>query len=107
VPQRNVIRRNSKNKIMKTALNKKRKTVLELCAGGGGQFLGLEDAGFECVGAVEIEEEYCKTLKYNRPKLNVLNLDLKHFSANSFLADVPALFSANILKNKEIRHLML
>jgi len=62
----------------------KKKTVLELCAGGGGQFLGLEQAGFECVGAVEIEEEYCKTLVYNRPELNVINYDLKHFDAKGF-----------------------
>ena len=62
----------------------KKKTVLELCAGGGGQFLGLEQAGFECVGAVEIEEEYCKTLVYNRPGLNVINYDLKHFDAKGF-----------------------
>ncbi|MFA4817621.1 MAG: DNA cytosine methyltransferase [Parcubacteria group bacterium] len=69
---------------MKTKLNKNKKTVLELCAGGGGQFLGLEEAGFDCVGAVEIEEEYCRTLNYNRPELNVLNHDLKHFNAKSF-----------------------
>lgn len=66
-------------------INKKRKTVLELCAGGGGQFLGLEQAGFDCVGAVEIEEEYCRTLKHNRPDLNVLNSDLKQFDAKNFL----------------------
>lgn len=70
---------------MKVKIDEKKKTVLELCAGGGGQFLGLEEAGFECVGAVEIEEEYCRTLKHNRPELNVLNDDLKHFNAKSFL----------------------
>ncbi|MEN9558285.1 MAG: (cytosine-5-)-methyltransferase [Candidatus Parcubacteria bacterium] len=64
---------------------KDKKTVLELCAGGGGQFLGLEQAGFECVGAVEIEEAYCKTLEYNRPDLNVINYDLKSFNARQFL----------------------
>ncbi|MBF8280812.1 MAG: Modification methylase NaeI [Candidatus Magasanikbacteria bacterium] len=61
-----------------------KKTVLELCAGGGGQFLGLEAAGFDCVGAVEIEESYCRTLNYNRPELNVINHDLKHFDAKGF-----------------------
>jgi len=70
---------------MKRSLNKKKKTVLELCAGGGGQFLGLEAAGFDCVGAVEIEEEYCRTLNYNRPDLNVINYDLKNFNAKKFL----------------------
>lgn len=62
----------------------KKKTVLELCAGGGGQLLGLESAGYDCVGAVEIEEEYCRTLNYNRPELNVINHDLKDFDARSF-----------------------
>ncbi|MCX9015291.1 MAG: DNA cytosine methyltransferase [Candidatus Methanoperedens sp.] len=66
-------------------IGNKKKGVLELCAGGGGQFLGLEAAGFECVGAVEIEAEYCRTLHYNRPKLNIINADLKHFDAKSFI----------------------
>src|SRR3989344_5517330 len=61
-----------------------KKTVLELCAGGGGQFLGLEQAGFHCVGAVEIEEQYCKTLILNRPELTVINQDLKSFNAKGF-----------------------
>src|SRR3989338_5674705 len=65
--------------------NKNKKlTVLELCAGGGGQFLGLEQAGFECVGAVEIESDYCNTLVYNRPALNVINSDVKNFDAKRF-----------------------
>lgn len=60
-------------------------SVLELCAGGGGQLLGLEQAGFDCVGAVEIERNYCHTLWYNRPKLNVINGDLKTFNAKPFV----------------------
>lgn len=68
----------------KKEINTKKKTVLELCAGGGGQFLGLEAADFDCVGAVEIEEEYCRTLNFNRPELNVINHDLKHFNAKNF-----------------------
>lgn len=68
----------------KNKANGGKMTVLELCAGGGGQFLGLEGAGFDCVGAVEIEEDYCRTLKYNRPDLNVINYDLKHFNAKIF-----------------------
>ncbi|HEX5430204.1 MAG TPA: DNA cytosine methyltransferase [Patescibacteria group bacterium] len=68
-------------------MNKKisnKKTVLELCAGGGGQFIGLEQAGFSCIGAVEIEANYCNTLLLNRPDLNVINGDLKTFSANKY-----------------------
>lgn len=61
-----------------------KKTVLELCVGGGGQLIGLEHAGFTNVGAVEIEESYCKTLSINRPHLNVINQDLKVFKAHDF-----------------------
>lgn len=59
-------------------------TVLELCAGGGGQTIGLERAGFHCVGAVEIEPIACETLKLNRPKLNVLNEDIRALEGRRF-----------------------
>lgn len=59
-------------------------TVLELCAGGGGQALGLETAGFECKAAVEIEKRYCETLTLNRPHWRVIQADLKSFDASEF-----------------------
>lgn len=59
-------------------------TVLELCAGGGGQALGLEIAGFESLGAVEIEQRFCETLKLNRPHWNIIQADLKSFNAQGF-----------------------
>lgn len=59
-------------------------TSLEVCAGGGGQALGIEDAGFEHVALVEKEKAFCETLRLNRPKWNVLNEDLKDFSAEPF-----------------------
>lgn len=54
-------------------------TSLELCAGAGGQALGLEQAGFDHSGLVEIEAPYCETLRLNRPQWNVVNDDLKRF----------------------------
>ncbi|NEN22254.1 DNA cytosine methyltransferase [Cryomorpha ignava] len=55
--------------------------VLEICAGAGGQALGLEDAGFDHSCLVEIEKLACETLKFNRPDWNVVELDVKLFSA--------------------------
>lgn len=52
---------------------------LELCAGGGGQALGLEQAGFGHAGLVEIEREYCDTLSLNRPAWKVFAKDLREF----------------------------
>ena len=52
---------------------------LELCAGGGGQALGLEHAGFEHAGLVEIDHHCCTTLRYNRPEWKVYHKDLRSF----------------------------
>ncbi len=51
-------------------------TVLELCAGAGGQALGLEMAGFEHVGLIENDKFACQTLRLNRPEWNVIEHDL-------------------------------
>lgn len=62
----------------------KKLTSLELCAGAGGQALGLEMAGFEHVALVEIDKDASATLRLNRPNWNTLNLDLKAFDASGF-----------------------
>ena len=40
---------------------------LELCAGAGGQALGLEEAGFVHEAVVEIDKHCQQTLELNRP----------------------------------------
>jgi len=57
---------------------------LELCAGAGGQALGLERAGFGHQGLVEIDAAACNTLRLNRPGWNVVEADLTQFSAISY-----------------------
>jgi hypothetical protein len=59
-------------------------TTLELCAGGGGQALGLEQAGIEHVALVEFDGHACETLRKNRPKWNVIRTDIREFNASSF-----------------------
>lgn len=58
--------------------------VLELCAGAGGQALGFEQAGFDHSALVEIDEEACKTLRFNRPHWNVLREDLNVFDPTPY-----------------------
>lgn len=59
-------------------------TSLELCAGGGGQALGLEQAGFEHQGLVEIDSRCCETLRFNRPQWRVFEQDLETFDGSAF-----------------------
>jgi DNA (cytosine-5)-methyltransferase 1 len=54
-------------------------TCLEICAGAGGQSLGLEQAGFAHVAAVEIDPHACETLRLNRPEWDVVELDVHYF----------------------------
>lgn len=51
-------------------------TALELCAGAGGQALGLESAGFGHVGLIENDAFACATLRANRPHWDVIEHDL-------------------------------
>lgn len=57
---------------------------IEICAGAGGQALGLEQAGFEHVALIEIDEAACATLRNNRPAWNVLQEDINRFSAKQY-----------------------
>jgi DNA (cytosine-5)-methyltransferase 1 len=59
-------------------------TTLELCAGAGGQAIGLEQAGIEHAGLVEINKFACATLRLNRPRWNVIEEDLTKFDGAPF-----------------------
>lgn len=59
-------------------------TCVEICAGAGGQALGLAMAGFVHVALVEYEEDYCKVLKQNRPEWNVICADVHDFDGRPY-----------------------
>jgi DNA (cytosine-5)-methyltransferase 1 len=52
---------------------------VEMCAGAGGQALGLEQAGFVHEALIELEREFCATLRHNRPAWHVHEGDLNGF----------------------------
>lgn len=55
-----------------------------LCAGGGGQALGIEMAGFKHSAVVEYEAQFCETLRANRPNWNVINTDIRELKASDY-----------------------
>ncbi len=57
---------------------------LEICAGGGGQSLGLHQAGFAHVAAVEIDLDACETLRLNHKEWNIVERDIHHFDGTSY-----------------------
>lgn len=57
---------------------------VEVCAGAGGQALGLEQAGFGHSALVEIEPHFCATLRQNRPAWNVQEGDLAGFDGRPY-----------------------
>ncbi|SDM62440.1 DNA (cytosine-5)-methyltransferase 1 [Daejeonella rubra] len=62
----------------------KKYTSIEICAGAGGQAIGLEQAGFHHIELVEIEPLACQTLKLNRPEWNVTQLDVRDYTAINY-----------------------
>ncbi|GAB2812184.1 DNA cytosine methyltransferase [Actinocorallia aurea] len=62
----------------------KRFTSVEICAGAGGQALGLEQAGFDPVLLIDNKPICCETLLLNRPEWHVQNADLREFTAETY-----------------------
>ena len=59
-------------------------TCVEICAGAGGQALGLDRAGFRHVALIEYEDEYCKVLRANKPEWNVICGDVHDFDGTPY-----------------------
>lgn len=48
-----------------THTNKRKYTSVEICAGAGGQAVGLHNAGFKHTALIEIDKDACQTLREN------------------------------------------
>ena len=66
----------------------KRLTCIDLFAGAGGFSLGVSQAGFNVVAAVEIEKGACDTLRVNRgyfPNMLIIEKDIRELSGAELL----------------------
>jgi DNA (cytosine-5)-methyltransferase 1 len=68
----------TKHESRKTILPENNYSSIELFAGAGGLALGFEQAGINHVLLNEIDKWACSTLRYNRPKWNVVEDDIKN-----------------------------
>jgi DNA (cytosine-5)-methyltransferase 1 len=61
-----------------------RLTALELCAGAGGQAIGIERAGFRHVALIERDKNACATLRANFKDGSVVEQDLLDFDPSPY-----------------------
>jgi|SRR5947207_9757210 len=71
-------------------------TSIEICAGAGGQALGLEQAGFRHAALVEIDPHACASLRVNRPYWNTLEESVTDWNATAFRGRID-LFAGTLL----------
>ena len=67
----------------------KKYTAIEIFAGGGGLAVGLQEAGFDTVAAVELDSHAAATFKANHPTVQVFQQDVRTVNGKvlSLLAD--------------------
>ncbi|MFE9772955.1 DNA cytosine methyltransferase [Streptomyces sp. NPDC005931] len=70
-----------------TRTNRLKYTSVEICAGAGGQAVGLHNAGFKHAALIEIDRDACQTLRTNIARhsewdgCRVIEADLKNFDS--------------------------
>jgi len=60
-------------------------TAIDLFSGAGGLTVGLKQAGFKVVIAVEVDEEISKTYAKNHPEVILINKDIRRVSGKEIL----------------------
>lgn len=70
---------------MTTGDAQRRPIAIDLFAGVGGMSLGLEQAGFDVVGAVDIVPQHCCAYRYNFPQAKTLCADISSLTGAELL----------------------
>lgn len=73
-----------------------RLTCVELCAGGGGQAIGLEAAGYDHLALVDIDARCVETLRLNRPGWSVYQQDIRTTAESPEFLGKPDLLAAGL-----------
>lgn len=63
--------------------------AIDLFCGGGGLTVGLKNAGFKVVGAVEIEKDAVATFRANHPETHVFDYDVRKIKGEDLTALSP------------------
>ncbi len=75
-----------KERILDVSKRKGQPTVLDLFAGAGGLSLGFKAAGYRVVGACELDEWACDTIRYNFPDETVISGDISGISKQKLIS---------------------
>lgn len=64
--------------------NTRKPTALDLFCGSGAVSLGLKQAGFEVIGAVDFDSGACRTYRENHPEVRLLEKDIRKAKPDEF-----------------------
>jgi len=64
------------------------KTAIDLYCGSGAVTAGMKSAGFQVVGAIDIDPIACATYRANHPEVNLIEEDIKTVSIKRFAKDL-------------------